>query len=115
MACIAQHGTYHPTSEILNDHHNGRCAMVPVTVSWRDLGLDIPDKAPMQTGQEWFDGLSDAEQAAMFDNNAMYKAFKAGAIGWDDLIGEHDDRVYGKMLQLPSLKAMLGDAAQDYY
>lgn len=116
MACIAQHGTEHTLDETLNDHHNGRCAMVPITPTWADLGFEgIPERAPMQTGREWFETLTPAQQAAMFDNRAMYKAWKAKAIGWDDLVGEHEDRVYGKMLQLPSLKALLGDRADAYY
>ena len=116
IACIAQHGTEHTLDETLNDHHNGRCAMVPKTISWADLGYTgIPERAPMQTGREWFEKLSPGQQAAMFENKAMYRAWQKGAIGWDDLIGEHEDAVYGKMLQLPSLEALLGAGANAYY
>jgi hypothetical protein len=116
MACIAQHGTEHPLSEPLNDHHNGRCAMIPITKSWASLGfVGIDERPPIQTGQDWFAGLSAAEQAAMFPSPAMYNAWQAGAIGWGDLVGSHESPVYGSMLQLPSLLGMLGDAAQEYY
>ena len=117
MACIAQHGTIHSNDEVLNDHYNGRCAMVPITPSWADLGFTgIPDTNPtIQPGREWFENLSPAQQQAYFPSQAMFDAWKAGAVGWDDMIGSHTDPVYGSMLQLPSLKGILGDGAQEYY
>lgn len=117
MACIAMHGTFHENTETLNDHHNGRCAMVPVTKTWEELGFPgIPDTNPtIPSGKDWFNSLTEAEQRAYFPSQAMWNAWKDGAIGWDDLIGEHTDAVYGKMLQLPSLKQLLGDGAKEYY
>lgn len=118
MACIAQHGTFHPSTEVLNDHHNGRCAMVPVTKDWKDLGFEgIPDSRPkVQSGRDWFDQLSPSEQAGYFPSRAMWNAWKAGAIGWDNLVSSHTDGVYGEMLRLPSLKEMLGETgAKEYY
>lgn len=32
MSCAAMHGTLHSNDESLNDHHNGRCAMIPNVV-----------------------------------------------------------------------------------
>jgi len=117
MACVAQHGTEHPNTETLNDHHNGRCAMIPKTKTWAELGFTgIPDTNPKITsGKDWFNGLPEAQQRAMFGNDAMYRAWQDGAIGWDDLVGTHSSPVYGDMIVLPSLKAMLGDGAKEYY
>jgi hypothetical protein len=116
MSCIAMHGTLHPLSEPLNDHHNGRCAMVPRTVSWETLGFKgLPDTRPqVQAGRDWFDGLSEAEQRS-YMGPAMYEAWKAGRVGWDDLSREHEDPVYGLMRVMPSLKELLGDGAQEFY
>lgn len=117
MACVAMHGTEHTNDEVLNDHHNGRCAMVPKTKTWAELGfVGIPDTNPkVQSGRSWFDGLSEAQQRAMFSNDSMYRAWQDGAIGWDDLTSTHSDAVYGDMLRLPSLKGMLGEDAKQYY
>lgn len=116
MACIAQHGTLHPLSEPLNDHHNGRCAMVPVTKSWADLGfVGIPERPPTQTGRDWFASLSPAQQQSYMPSQAMWNAWQQGAIGWDDLVSSHTDPVYGEMLLLPSLKQILGEDATQYY
>ncbi|GAB4528445.1 MAG: hypothetical protein OHK0046_47260 [Anaerolineae bacterium] len=53
FACIAMHGTLHPISEYLNDHHSGRCAMVPMTELWEDLGM-IGIVPRYDTGLDWF-------------------------------------------------------------
>src|SRR5690606_29603745 len=58
-ACLAMHGTMHPLSEPgPHDHVNGRCARVPVTKSWAELGFDIEEPADaFLDAREWFDGL----------------------------------------------------------
>lgn len=38
LACALNHGTRHEADEVLSDHVQGRCAMVPFTQSWEDLG-----------------------------------------------------------------------------
>ncbi len=116
MSCIAQHGTVHRVDEVLNDHHNGRCAMVPLTVSWESLGLHgLPDTRPqVQPGREWFVGLSDAEQRR-YMGRSMWDAWKAGEVRWDDLSRVHADPVYGEMRGAPSLRALLGERANEFY
>lgn len=116
MACIAQHGSFHPVSEVLNDHHNGRCAMIPVTKSWKELGFEgIPDTNPtIPTGREWFAGLTPDEQRKMFPSDVLYRAWRDGKVSWDDLIGTHKDPTYGEMLQLPSAKTLLGELYREY-
>lgn len=116
MSCIAQHGTVHPPDEVLNDHHNGRCAMVPLTVSWEALGLrGLPDTRPQVTsGRDWFNGLSEAEQRRQM-GPAMFRAWKAGEVKWEDLSRTHDDQVYGSMRGAPSLRELLGAGAREFY
>ena len=116
MSCIAQHGTVHPPDEVLNDHHNGRCAMIPVTPSWEALGFTgIPDTRPqVQSGRDWFNGLSAAEQRRQM-GPAMFRAWKAGEVKWEDLSRTHDDQVYGSMRGAPSLRELLGAGAREFY
>jgi hypothetical protein len=121
MSCVAMHGSFHKNSEILNDHHNGRCAMVPVTKSWKELGFKgIPETGVnpdewQDAGQRWFDGLSEGEQQGLFGNKSLYEAFRSGDVSWSDLSREKDDHVYGVMRSVPSLKELLGEAAKPYY
>lgn len=55
-SCLAQHGSIHPLSEPgPNDHQQGRCARVPVTKSWAELGFDIPEPPSLvPDAGDWF-------------------------------------------------------------
>lgn len=58
-SCWAQHGAIHPADEPGPlDHHQGRCARVPLTRSWRDLGFDV-DEPPsvIPDAQATFDAM----------------------------------------------------------
>lgn len=116
ISCIVQHGTIHRPDEVLNDHHNGRCAMVPLTKTWEALGFPgIPEtRAQVAPGRDWFDTLSDAEQKRTM-GKAKWAAWKAGRIDWSDLSAEHDDDVYGTMRVEASLRDLLGDDADKFY
>lgn len=116
ISCIVQHGTIHPNTETLNDHHNGRCGMVPLTASWEALGFKgLPDtRVQVAPGRDWFDGLSDAEQQTIM-GKAKWAAWKAGKIRWEDLSAEHDDDIYGTMRIEASLRSLLGDDADEFY
>ena len=108
LSCIEQHGTVHPITETLNDHYNGRCAAVPVTIAYRDLGLDIPEvTTPTISGEDWFNSQPAAVQREMM-GGAMYDAYKAGQVGFGDFSRKHDDPAYGEMLREASLKDILG-------
>ena len=97
MSCVAQHGTIHPASEMLNDHHNGKCTMVPL----------VPGFNPVeQTGEEWFSGLSEEEQRRMM-GPGKYQAWQENKFEFSKLTGEHQDGVYGTMKVEASLKKLL--------
>jgi len=108
MSCLAMDGTEHRPEEVLNDHHNGRCARVPQTVVIPGMPL-----AQYQTGQEWFTALPEARQRAQM-GSAMYDAWKAGKFNFKDLSVPYQDKVYGEMLRAASLKDLLGDQAKEY-
>ncbi|WP_152185343.1 phage minor head protein [Segeticoccus rhizosphaerae] len=85
-SCWAKHGTTYPLIEPgPEDHQQGRCARVPVTKSWRDLGFDI-DEPPslLPDAKATFDGLPEADQVAIM-GKARLGLLKAGHVGWDDL------------------------------
>lgn len=99
MSCIAMHGTVHSSDEILNDHHNGRCAMVPLVA-----GFDSPIT---QTGEDWFSNLSESEQRRRMGAQ-YYDAWRGGAFNLADLSEERDNDVYGPMRAVAPLWRLLG-------
>lgn len=87
ISCLVQHGTRHDIDEPGPlDHHQGRCARIPVTKSWKDLGFTTVDepKNDMPDSREWFDNLTpDTQQKIM--GKARLQAFNDGKVSWDQL------------------------------
>ncbi|MDN5687121.1 MAG: phage head morphogenesis protein [Brachybacterium sp.] len=85
-ACVAMHGTEHPLEEPGPiDHHSGRCARIPRTKTWADLGfpgIEEPDTGLVDAG-EWFDGLGGDEQRQIL-GKAGYEAWQSGAYPMSD-------------------------------
>lgn len=79
-SCVAQHGKLHPIDEPGPlDHQNGRCARVPKTKSWEELGFeginDPPDTTP--DAEAWFKSLSEDQQRSILTDRG-YEAWKRG-------------------------------------
>ena len=79
-ACIAMHGT----EWVLTDpgpegHQNCRCARIPRTKSWAELGfpgIPEPDIGLVDAG-EWFDGLTEPEQVGILGKRG-HEQWQAG-------------------------------------
>lgn len=78
-SCWAQHGTVHPIDTFgPDDHQQGRCAAVPTTKSWADLGIDVeepPSLLPDPAAK--FDGLDEETQRGILGPK-RYDAWKSG-------------------------------------
>ena len=105
MACIALDGTLYETNEPLDSHPNCRCAMVPETLTYQDLGLDIPEEPRPPNGQEWFNGQSKATQEGMMGAKT-FAAFQQGKVGLNDLVTTSTSAVWGKSSTVKSVKAL---------
>lgn len=101
MSCVNMHGSVHPLSEPLNDHHNGRCDMLPFP-----QGLDAINDSGFQTGEEWFNAQNDEFKEKSM-GKAKYAAWKNGEFTFDQLTQEYTDPVYGVMRNEASLKSIL--------
>lgn len=97
MSCINQHGSVHPSSEVLNDHHNGRCTMIPVVDGFNPV---------TETGLEWFEGNSESNQIAQM-GRSKWDAWQSGEIDFNSMTGLQEDGVYGTMRVEQSLKKIL--------
>lgn len=97
MSCVVMHGSVHTLDETLNDHHNGRCAMIPI------VGTPIlSDNA----GIQWFNSLSDARQKAMM-GKGRFEAWKEGKFDLPAISSEYNDEVYGNMRRETPLKELV--------
>ncbi len=83
-ACLARNGTEHPLDEPgPEDHQNGRCTRVPLTKSWRDLGIDLDEpKSVLPDSRAWFGEQPAATQQQIL-GPARYAAWKAGDFPMD--------------------------------
>lgn len=65
FACASLHGTVWPKDELMRNHPNCRCAMVPKTKSWADLGFPgVPETSPIDgntTNQDPLEGFPDVK------------------------------------------------------
>jgi hypothetical protein len=96
MSCVAMHGTIHGLDETLNDHHNGRCAMIPY--------LGGPN--PVKSGEEWFTAQSLATQKALL-GPGKFGEWMLGNIEIGQLTKEYTDDVYGVMRAETPLKELV--------
>lgn len=99
MSCIAQHGTFHEFDEQLDDHYNGRCAMIPAV-----KGIDSPIS---QTGVDWFNAQSEESQRAKMGAQ-YFEAYRGGAFTLEQLSRVVDDDTYGHMHGVTPLYELLG-------
>lgn len=85
-SCWAKHGTVHDL-EVTgpDDHQQGRCARTPVTKSWKELGFDVKEPAPIiPDAQQVFSQMPKADQLAVM-GPVRLKALDSGAMSWSDL------------------------------
>ena len=78
-SCAAEHGEHHPLSEDGPlDHHAGRCTRAPITKTYKQLGIDLPEpKSAVQDGEAWFKGLGEAGQRDIL-GPSKFEAWKSG-------------------------------------
>lgn len=99
MSCISLHGQVFPVGSLADDHHNGRCAMLP----WVK-GADNPIE---QTGEQWFTSQDEATQKSMM-GESKYQAWSQNKFTFDQLSKTYQDEVYGEMRGESTLKDLLG-------
>ena len=99
MSCVAMHGTEHTLDETLDDHYNGECAPLPLIP---EFGNPVE-----QTGQSWFDGLSDSRQRELM-GKGKHEAYKAGKFEFSALSNKQDHDIFGTMRTETPLKDLIG-------
>lgn len=99
MSCIAQHGSIHPVTETLNDHHQGRCAPVPVVrgSTWAQ---------GVESGRDWYGRLPEGVQRQIA-GDLMFVSLRQGAVQWDDLSVAYTNDIFGTMLREASVEQLV--------
>jgi hypothetical protein len=100
MSCIVLHGTVYPAGTVCNDHHLGRCDLIP----WVK-GMPNPIE---QTGIDWFNSQDENTQKAMM-GESKYEAWKDEKFTLDQLSKVYNDPVYGDMRGEATLKDLIND------
>ena len=89
--CWVLHGTKWPKEESFGTHPNCRCAMVPVSYTWKELGFNVPDRFESSyvptPGKSLFKKLPEADKKAILGKKA-YKRYAAGELELEDFIRE---------------------------
>lgn len=96
LACLALDDAVYELDQPLNEHVAGRCAIIPETVTYRDLGIPV-DQAPFtrETAEGWFAKQPEPTQLQMM-GPARFEAWKAGDFEWADMAKVEDNPIWGK-------------------
>ncbi len=113
-SCIAMHGTFHRLDESLDDHVNGRCAMVPVTRSWKEIGErlgvdlgDVPETAiRVRGGEWWFDEQPRHIQQRILGLKGL-EAYEQLRVDLRDFVGRRRSKRWGTMRYRRSVREAL--------
>jgi SPP1 gp7 family putative phage head morphogenesis protein len=84
--CWAEHGGIHPLDEDgPDDHQQGRCARLPVTKPWEDLGFNVKERpSVVPDAQSVFAKLPAAAQVKVM-GQARLDLLDSGSVNWSDL------------------------------
>ena len=104
-ACWAMHGTFHPVTEMLRGHVRCRCAMLPQTKTWEEIGIEgvQDERVTIPLGADLFAQLSAKDQRFIL-GKTKYDMFKAGEITLPDLATLHKNPVWGDSWQEATIK-----------
>jgi len=107
FACIALDGKLYATSTRIDVHVNDRCAMVPETVTYADLGLDVPeDDRRRELGPEWFKRQPVGTQRQMLGTKG-FTAWQDGQFEIEDMAKITHSPVWGDSAVQKPLKELV--------
>ena len=106
VACLALDGTRYPMEAPGDFHVMDRCAMVPVPVRYRDLGLDVDDPVmTVENGRDWFGQQPLSTQREMM-GPTLHDAFRGGKTSWADMVHRTTNPDWGTSATVASLLQM---------
>ena len=110
LACIMLDGKLYSMQDEMDDHPNGRCTMLPHTLTFREMGLDVdePDFS-RELGQDWFERQDEATQREMMNaiSKQTYDAWRDGLFQLEDIPMERTSTVWGDSWTPKPFKALV--------
>lgn len=107
-ACFAMDGTEHSNNESFASHPNCRCTPVPITRSWRDLGIPIDEPAREYSDAEaWIRSQPVSVQEGIFGKEG-YAAFRDRKVTLQDFVGEKIHPRWGTTRYVRPIGEILG-------
>lgn len=95
MACILLDGKRYELDQDMDDHVQGRCAMLPITKSYAELGIDAPEPDfSREKGIDWFQRQDEGTQRLMM-GSGMWQAWKDGLFALEDIPKKVESDVWG--------------------
>lgn len=85
-ACISQHGSTHAANEPGPlGHQQCRCTAVPITKTWRELGIDQPEpRDDFPNARAWFRQQPRAVKVQIMGRERL-RQLESGELDWQDL------------------------------
>ena len=107
MACLALDDTVYKTSVALDEHVNGRCAIVPITIGYKDLGLDVEEPPfERQTSRDWFQAQPESVQREMM-GPGRYEGWQDGKFELTDMAKVESSPVWGDQAVVKPVKELV--------
>lgn len=105
MICITLDGQEYDTDDPGDLHPNCRCSFQPITVSYADLGLDVPEPPDeYERAAAWFGGLdADTQQEMM--GRARFESWRGG-VALRDMITTQPNSIWGRVAILKPVGAL---------
>ena len=103
MACIALDGTLYDLNQPLDEHPNGRCALVPEVLDYADLGLDVERQTPPEDARNWFADQDEELQRKILGPDRL-RAYKAGELDLSQLYQRKSHPVWGDTAVINPMK-----------
>lgn len=113
-SCLSNHGREFPIEEFGPiDHQMGRCARVPKTKSWKELGFQIEEpESKFPDSREWYDNLTEDSQKALMGPTRQ-RLLQEGKISWEDLSQLRKSSNWRDSLGVTPVKDLLAKAGDD--
>ena len=107
MACVMLDGKRYELAEAMDDHIQGRCAMLPITKTYRELGIDVDEPDfKRELASDWFQRQDEATQRKMMGK--LYDPWKAGEFKLEDIPKQVGSDVWGNSWVPRSAKELEG-------
>jgi SPP1 gp7 family putative phage head morphogenesis protein len=105
--CIFMDGQVFSLDTPFATHPNCRCSPLPVTKTWKELGLNIPEFKPDigPRGVEWFQSLPENRQLKIL-HPQKFDLWKSGRITLENLVDSFDHPKYGPSREERSIKEL---------